>query len=201
MIVKVKEPLHDECAYLQPGQILYTYLHLAASRELTHVLLEKEIIGIAYETIQLPNGSLPLLIPMSEIVGRIAVQVGASYPEKEKGGRGVLLGGVPGVAPGNGVILGAGSVGVNAAKIAIGMGARVTLLDINLQRLRYMDDIFGTRITTLYANYQTIEASVTEADLLIGAVLIGGARAPILVGRSLVGSMKPGAVVVDVAVE
>lgn len=201
MIVKVKEPLPDEYTYLKQGQILYTYLHLAPSRELTQVLLEKEVIGIAYETIQLPNGSLPLLIPMSEIAGRMAVQVGASYLEKGKGGRGVLLGGVPGVVPGNVVILGAGTVGINAAKIAIGMGAHVTLLDINLERLRYVDDIFGARITTLFSNQHTIEGSVIEADLLIGAVLIAGAKAPVLVDRDLVGRMKPGAVIVDVAVD
>lgn len=201
MIIKVKEPLQKEYIYLKQGQILYTYLHLAPSRELTQVLLEKEIIGIAYETIQLPNGSLPLLIPMSEIAGRMAVQVGASYLEKGKGGRGVLLGGVPGVSPGSVVILGAGTVGFNAAKIAIGMGARVIVLDVNLERLRYMDDIFGARITTLYSNQHTIEGSVVEADLLIGAVLIAGARAPVLVDRSLVARMKPGAVIVDVAVD
>ncbi len=201
MIVKVKEPLQKEYGYLKPGQILYTYLHLAASRELTLALMEKEVIGIAYETMQLPNGSLPLLIPMSEIAGRMAIQVGASYLEKGKGGRGVLLGGVPGVAPGNVVILGAGTVGMNAAKIAIGMGARVTVLDINLVRLWYMDDIFGSMVTTLYPDHHTIEASVVEADLLIGAVLIPGARAPILVDRRLVARMKPGSVVVDVSVD
>jgi len=201
MIVKVKEPLQKEYEYLQPGQILYTYLHLAPSRELTLALLEKKVIGIAYETMQLPNGSLPLLIPMSEIAGRMAIQVGASYLEKGKGGRGVLLGGVPGVAPGNVVILGAGTVGMNAAKIAIGMGARVIVLDINLERLRYIDDIFGSMVTTLYPDHHTIETSVIEADLLIGAVLIPGARAPILVDRSLVARMKPGSVVVDVSVD
>ncbi|MEI9479938.1 MAG: alanine dehydrogenase [Deltaproteobacteria bacterium] len=201
MVVKVKEPLKNEYKFLKPGQILYTYLHLAPSRELTLALLEKEVIGIAYETMQLPNGSLPLLVPMSEIAGRMAIQVGASYLEKEKGGRGVLLGGVPGVARGNVVILGAGTVGINAAKIAVGMGANVTVVDINLERLRYMDDIFGARITTLYSDQHTIEASVVKADLLIGAVLIAGARAPILVDRSLVARMKPGAVVVDVSVD
>jgi len=201
MIVKVKEPLQEEYRHLKQGQILYTYLHLAPSRELTLALLEKEVIGIAYETIQLPNGSLPLLIPMSEIAGRMSIQVGASCLEKEKGGRGVLLGGVPGVAPGNIVILGGGTVGMNAAKIAIGMGARVTMLDTNLERLRYMDDIFGVKITTLYSDQHTIEASVLQADLVIGAVLIPGARAPILVDRALVRRMKPGAVVVDVSVD
>jgi alanine dehydrogenase len=201
MIVKVKEPLREEYHYLKPGQILYTYLHLAPSMELTLALLEKEVIGIAYETMQLADGSLPLLIPMSEIAGKMAIQVGASYLEKEKGGIGVLLGGVPGVAPGRVVILGAGTVGINAAKIAAGMGARVTVLDVNLERLRYVDDIFRGRVTTLYSDEHTIETSVVDADLLIGAVLIAGARTPILVDRSLVARMKPGTVIVDVAVD
>jgi alanine dehydrogenase len=201
MIMKVKEPLPEEYGFFKPGQILYTYLHLAPARELTLALLEREIIGIAYETIQLPDGSLPLLVPMSEIAGRMAIQVGASCLEKERGGRGVLLGGVPGVAPGKVVILGAGTVGVNAAKIALGMGARVTILDVNLKRLRYLDDIFGPRITTIFSDQHTIEKSVIEADLVVGAVLIPGARAPILVGRDLICRMKTGAVIVDVAVD
>jgi len=201
MIIKVKEPLEEEYRLLKPGQILYTYLHLASSKELTLALLERKIIGIAYETIQLSNGSLPLLIPMSEIAGRMAIQIGASCLEKEKGGSGILLGGVPGVRPGSVVIIGAGTVGINAAKIAIGMGAKVTILDVNLDRLRYLDDIFGARVTTLFSDQQTIEESSVEADLLIGAVLLPGARAPILVNRNLVSRMKPGSVIVDVAVD
>ncbi len=201
MIIKVKEPLSVEYELLRPGQILYTYLHLAPAKELTQALLDRKIIGIAYETMKLPDGSLPLLIPMSEIAGRMAIQVGAAQLEKQKGGRGVLLGGVPGVAPGNIVILGAGIVGINAAKIAVGMGARVTILDMNIARLRYFDDIFGARITTLFSDQHTIETSVMEADLLIGAVLIAGARTPILVDRPLVSRMKTGAVIVDVAVD
>jgi len=201
MIMKVKEPLPEEYGLLKPGQILYTYLHLAPSQELTSALLERGIIGIAYETVQLPDRSLPLLIPMSEIAGRMAIQVGASLLEKGKGGRGVLLAGVPGVAPGNVVILGAGTVGINAAKIAMGMGAKVIILDINLEQLRYLDDIFGARIITLFSDQHTIEKSVTEADLVVGAVLIPGAKAPILVDRNLVSRMKTGAVIVDVAVD
>jgi len=201
MIMKIKEPLPEEFGLLKPGQILYTYLHLAPNKELTLALLERKIIGIAYETVQLTDGSLPLLIPMSEIAGRMAIQVGASLLEKGKGGRGVLLAGVPGVAPGNVVILGAGTVGINAAKIAMGMGAKVTIFDVNIERLRYLDDIFGARIITLFPDQHTIEKSVTEADLVVGAVLIPGARAPILVDRSLVSRMKTGAVIVDVAVD
>jgi alanine dehydrogenase len=201
IIIKVKEPLKGEYDLLRPNQILYTFLHLAAARDLTLALLGKEIIGIAYETIQFLDGSLPLLIPMSEIAGRMAVQVGASFLEKEKGGRGVLLAGVPGVAPANVTILGAGTVGINAAKIAIGMGARVNILDINMERLRYLDDIFGARVTTLFSNEENIEKTVLDADLLVGAVLNPGARAPILVNRALVSRMKTGAVIVDVAVD
>jgi alanine dehydrogenase len=201
LIVKVKEPLDEEYDLLKPHQILYTFLHLAAARDLTLALLEKEVIGIAYETIQFPDASLPLLIPMSEIAGRMAVQVGASLLEKEKGGRGVLLAGVPGVAPANVTILGAGTVGINAAKIAIGMGARVNILDINMERLRYLDDIFGARVTTLFSNEENIEKTALDADLVVGAVLNPGARAPILVNRALVSRMKTGAVIVDVAVD
>lgn len=201
MIIKVKEPLPAEYKFFKPAQILFTYLHLAPSKELTTALLEREIIGIAYETIQLPNGTLPLLIPMSEIAGRMAIQVGASCLEKERGGRGVLLGGVPGVSPGKVVILGAGTVGMNAAKIAVGMGAKVTIFDINLERLRYIDDIFGAKIVTLFSDQQTIEKLVVDADLIIGSVLIPGGRAPMLIDRNLVSRMKTGAVIVDVAVD
>ena len=201
MIIKVKEPLPEEYPLLKEGQILYTYLHLAAARDLTLALLKRKVIGIAYETMKLHDGSLPLLIPMSEVAGRMSIQVGAACLEKERGGRGILLAGVPGVAPGNVVILGGGTVGINAAKIAVGMGAKVTILDISLDRLRYIDDIFGAQITTLYSDYHTVEASVKDADLVVGAVLIAGARTPVLVDRSMIGSMKRGSVIVDVAVD
>jgi alanine dehydrogenase len=201
MIIKVKEPLPEEYPLLKEGQILYTYLHLAAAKELTFALLERKIIGIAYETMKLRDGSLPLLVPMSEIAGRMSIQVGATYLEKERGGRGILLAGVPGVSAGSVVILGGGTVGINAAKIALGMGAKVKILDINLERLRYIDDIFGARITTLYSDYHSVEASIKEADLVIGAVLIAGARAPILVDKSMIRKMMVGSVIVDVAVD
>lgn len=201
MIMKVKEPLPEEYELLHDGQILYTYLHLAPAPELTRSLLDRKIIGIAYETIQLEDGSLPLLTPMSEIAGRMSIQVGAYHLQKEHGGRGVLLGGVPGVAPGNVAILGGGTVGTNAAKIAVGIGAKVTILDINLERLRYLDDIFGSKIVTLMSDSHNIEEAVTNADLVIGAVLIPGARAPMLVSRQILSGMKKGAVIVDVAVD
>ena len=201
MIIKVKEPLPEEYGLLKEGQILYTFLHLAPAPELTQALLESKVIGIAYETIQLDDGSLPLLTPMSEIAGRMSIQVGAYYLQKERGGRGVLLGGVPGVAPGKVVIIGGGTVGTNAAKRAIGVGARVTILDVNLERLRYLDDVFGSRIVTLMSNGQNIEEEVASADLVIGAVLIPGARAPRLVSREMVSRMSRGAVIVDVAVD
>ncbi len=201
MIMKVKEPLPEEYELLHEGQILYTYLHLAPAPELTRALLERKVIGIAYETIQLEDGSLPLLTPMSEIAGRMSIQVGAFHLQKEHGGRGVLLGGVPGVAPGNVAILGGGTVGTNAAKMAVGIGAKVSILDINLERLRYLDDIFGSKIVTLMSDSHNIEEMVTQADLIIGAVLIPGARAPRLVSRQMLSMMKKGAVIVDVAVD
>ena len=201
MVMKVKEPLPAEIPLLREGQILFAYLHLAPAPELTRGLLERKIIGVAYETIQLPDGSLPLLTPMSVVAGRMAVQVGAHYLEKGFGGRGVLLGGVPGVARGNVAIIGAGTVGASAAKIAVGLGAYVTILDNNAQRLSYLDDIFGTRINTLMSNHDNIALSVRDAHLVIGAVLIPGARAPKLVTREMIGSMKPGTVVVDVSVD
>lgn len=201
MVVKVKEPVSPEFDYMREGQILYTFLHLAADRNLAERLLEKKVIGIAYETVRGPGHSLPLLVPMSEIAGRMAVQEGAKYLEKANGGRGVLLGGVPGVAPARVSIIGGGVVGANAAKIAIGMGARVKLLDKSLERLRYLDDIFGGRLETIYANPLTIRAAAREADLLIGAVLIPGAKAPRLVTRQMVAEMKQGAVIVDVSVD
>jgi len=201
MIIKVKEPLPEEFDFFQQGQILFTYLHLAANKELTDALLAKKVVGIAYETIQLPDGSLPCLTPMSEIAGRLSVQEGAKYLEKPFGGRGVLLGGIPGVARGRVAILGGGVVGLNAAKIAIGMGADVTLLDISAKRLAYLDDIFGVKLQTLHSNRNTIANCLKQSDLVIGAVLIPGAKAPNLVTRKMLSTMKPGAVLVDVAVD
>jgi alanine dehydrogenase len=201
MIVKVKEPLSSEYKLLKKEHILFTYLHLAASKELTDSLLDIGLVGIAYETIQLPNGSLPLLTPMSEIAGRMAVQIGAQYLEKNNGGRGVLLGGIPGVNPGNVVIVGGGVTGTQAAKIALGMGAQVTILDTNLDRLRQLEDILSGRLLTLSSNIENIERCVEEADLLIGAVLIAGAKAPTLVTKSMVSQMKKGSVIVDISVD
>lgn len=201
MIVKVKEPLPAEYELMQPGQILYTYLHLAASRELTDILLERRINSVAYETIETDAGALPCLKPMSEIAGRLSIQEGAKYLEKTFGGRGVLLGGVPGVPRGKISIIGGGIVGTNACKIAVGMGADVTILDISHDRLSYLDDIFSTHITTLYSTDSNIEKVVAESDVVIGAVLIPGARAPKLVTCDHLKLMKRGAVVVDVAVD
>lgn len=201
MIIKVKEPLPAEYPLLREGQILYAYLHLAPAPELTQALLDRKVIGVAYETIQLPDGSLPLLTPMSVVAGRMAIQIGAHYLEKGFGGRGVLLGGVPGVARGKVTILGAGTVGTNAAKIAIGLGAYVTILDNNPRRLTYLDDIFGTRINTLMSNYYNISESIRESHVVIGGVLIAGAKAPKLVTREMIGTMKKGTVVVDVSVD
>jgi len=201
LVVKVKEPLPQEYKYLRPGLLLFTYLHLAASRELTEAMLASGVTGIAYETVQLADGSLPLLVPMSEVAGRMATQVGAYYLEKPMGGRGILLGGVPGVAPASVVILGGGTVGTNAAKIALGMGAQVYVLDINHQRLQYLDDVFGGRLITLTSTEANIKKAVQFADLLIGAVLIPGAKAPKLVTREMVATMKEGSVIVDVAVD
>lgn len=201
MIIKVKEPLAPEFPLFKKGQILFTYLHLAPEPELTKMLMEKEVVSIAYETVQLDDGSLPLLTPMSEVAGRMATQIGAHHLEKAYGGRGVLLGGVPGVPPAEVVIIGGGVVGTNAAKIAVGMGARVTILDINADRLRYLDDIFNGRLVTLMSNSYNIASAVAKADLLIGAVLVIGARAPRLVTEDMVKNMKPGAVIVDVAID
>jgi len=201
MIMKVKEPLPPEYPLFKEGQILFTYLHLAPEPELTRALMEKKVVGIAYETIQLPNGSLPLLTPMSEVAGRMAVQIGARFLEKPQGGRGMLLGGVPGVPPAEVVILGGGVVGTNAAKMAMGMGAHVTILDKSADRLKYLDDVFFGRITTVMSNSYNIAEAVKKADLLIGAVLIPGARAPKLVTEEMVKSMKPGSVIVDVAID
>lgn len=201
MVVKVKEPLPAEYGLLRPDQILFTYLHLAAEPDLTRALIDQRVSAVAYETVQLPDRSLPLLTPMSEIAGRMAVQVGAHFLERPHGGRGVLLGGVPGVPPGDVVILGGGVVGTNAAKMALGLGARVAILDVNTERLRELDDLFRGQVVTLMSNQANIAAAVKRADLLIGAVLIPGARAPHLVSESLVASMKPGAVIVDVAID
>lgn len=201
MIMKVKEPLPAEYGYFRKGLILFTYLHLAPEPELTAALLEKEVVGIAYETIQLPDRSLPLLTPMSEVAGRMAVQIGAQFLEKPWGGKGVLLGGVPGVLPGEVVIVGGGIVGTNAAKMAMGLGANVTIIDKSEVRLRQLDDIFGGRVNTLMSNSYNIEAMVKKADLLIGAVLIPGAAAPKLVKEYMVQQMTPGSVIVDVAID
>ncbi|HEY6967643.1 MAG TPA: alanine dehydrogenase [Candidatus Angelobacter sp.] len=201
MVVKVKEPIEKEHQYFREGLVLFTYLHLAPLPDLTEMLLKKKVTGIAYETIRDRNNTLPLLTPMSEVAGRMSVQVGASYLEKERGGRGVLLGGVPGVPPAQVTIIGAGIVGTNAAKIALGMGAIVTLIDLNLNRLREIDDIFNGRVYTLASNYYSISKSCAHADLVIGAVLIPGAAAPKLVTRQMVSKMKQGAVIVDVAID
>ncbi len=201
MVVKVKEPIAQEVQYFRDNLVLFTYLHLAPIPELTEQLLKKKVTGIAYETVTDKSGSLPLLTPMSEVAGRMSIQVGASYLEHEKGGRGVLLGGVPGVPPGKVVIIGGGIVGINAAKIAAGMGADVTIIDINLNRLRELDDIFGGRLRTVASNSYWIAKAAAEADLLIGGVLIPGAAAPKLVTREMVRHMKKGAVIVDVAID
>ena len=201
MIVKVKEPLPAEIPFLKENQTVFTYFHLAPDKELTDALLRAKIIGIAYETVQLPNGALPLLSPMSEIAGRMAVQVGAFLLERTNGGRGVLLGGVSGVEKGKVVIVGGGNVGASAAKIALGMGAQVTVLDLSGPRLAYLDDIFGSRLQTLMSNSYNIEAAVKDADLVIGAVLVPGSRTPKLVKEYMVKQMKPGAVLVDVAID
>ena len=201
MIVKVKEPIKAEYEMLREGQILFTYLHLAPAPQLTQALLRRKVTGVAYETIRLSNGALPLLTPMSEVAGRMAIHVGAYYLQKPNGGRGELLGGVPGVPPANVVIIGGGVVGINATKMAIGLGARVTIIDRDAERLRYLDDIFFSRIETLMSNTYNIRDSLTRADLLIGAVLIVGAEAPKLVTRQMISTMKKGAVVVDVAVD
>jgi alanine dehydrogenase len=201
LVVKVKEPQSSEYDHLRPGLILFTYLHLAPLPELTNRMLEAKVNGVAYETIHDVDGSLPLLTPMSEVAGRMSVQVGAQYLEAPNGGRGVLLGGVPGVAPANCVIIGGGVVGTNAAKIALGMGAHVAIIDRNLNRLRQLDDIFGGQVVTLASNSWTIRENLKTADLVVGAVLIPGASAPKLVRREMIGKMKRGAVVVDVAID
>jgi alanine dehydrogenase len=201
MVVKVKEPIEAEYVYFREGLVLFTYLHLAPLPALTDKLLESKVIGIAYETVRDRQGTLPLLMPMSEVAGRMSVQVGASYLEKERGGRGILLGGVPGVPPAHVTILGGGIVGTNAARVALGFGAKVTLIDVNLNRLRELDDIFGGRLYTLASNSYNIAQATREADLVIGGVLIPGATAPKIVTRAMVSEMKKGAVIVDVAID
>ena len=200
MVVKVKEPLEKEYELMRPGQILYAYLHLAAEPKLTKALIEKQVSGVAYETVQVGR-SLPLLKPMSEVAGRMSIQVGAWCLEKQQGGKGMLLGGVVGVQKANVVILGAGVVGSNAAKMALGLGAQVTLIDTNLERLEYLEDIFGGRVQTLYSNAHNIAESVAQADLVVGGVLIAGAKAPKLVTKEMVCSMSKGSVIVDTAVD
>lgn len=201
LVVKVKEPIEPEYGFLRADQILFTYLHLAADRALTDVLLESGVTAIAYETVQTQEGKLPLLMPMSEVAGRMATQVGAAFLERNRGGRGVLLGGVPGVAPADVTILGGGTVGANAAKVALGMGAQVCVLDIHHDRLQYLDDIFRGRLQTRASNEYNIERAVFEADLVIGAVLIPGGRAPWLVTKEMLSHMRDGSVIVDVAVD
>lgn len=201
MVVKVKEPLPPEYPLLRQGQVLFTYLHLAPAPELTRALVDSGCIAIAYETVELADGSLPLLAPMSEVAGRLSIQVGAENLVKHRGGRGVLLGGVPGAKPGKVLIIGAGVVGTNAAKMAAGLGARVTILDTNLQRLRYLDDIFRGTVTVLYSNEWVVRQEIQDADLVVGAVLIAGARAPRVITRDMLSTMYEGSVIVDVAVD
>lgn len=201
MILKVKEPLESEYNLITEKHVLFTYFHYAANRELTEAMVKSKAVTIAYETVQKADGSLPLLIPMSEVAGRMSVQVGAQYLEKMNGGRGILLGGVPGVAPANVVVIGAGIVGTNAAVIAAGMGADVIILDIDLQRLRYLDDVMPKNVKTVVSNPYSIRKYLSHADLTVGAVLIPGAKAPKLITRDMLKIMKPGSVIVDVAVD
>lgn len=201
MVMKVKEPLPSEYKYFREGLILFTYLHLAAEPELTDVLLEKKVTAIAYETVQLSNHSLPLLTPMSEVAGRMAAQIGAQYLEKVKGGKGILLSGVPGVKRAKVTVIGGGVAGTNAARIAIGLGANVTIIDLSPDRLRKLDDIFGKEVTTLMSNPYNIQEAIKESDLVIGAVLIPGAKAPKLVTEEMVEAMSPGSVIVDIAID
>ncbi len=201
MIVKVKEPVGPEYERMRPGQILYTYLHLAPEPHLTDVLLAKKVTGIAYETVTDAHGHLPLLMPMSEVAGRLAIQVGAYFLQRPNGGRGVLLGGVPSVPPADVVIIGGGVVGINAAKMALGLGAHVTILETNLDRMRYLDDIFGGRVTTIASNRHNVEILTGRADILVGGVLVPGHSAPKIVTRDMLAGMKNGSVIVDVAVD
>jgi len=201
MILKVKEPIAPEWPRMRQGQVIFTYFHFAASEELTRAVVESGSVAIAYETVELPSGELPLLTPMSEVAGRMAVQEGAKYLEKPQGGLGVLLGGVPGVLPGKVLILGGGVVGTNAAKMAAGLGARVAIMDIDLERLRYLSDVMPANVDLLFSTRYAIRKQIEDADLVIGAVLIPGAKAPSLITREDLGNMRPGAVIVDVAVD
>ncbi len=201
MIMKVKEPLKPEYDLIREGQVLFTYFHFAASRELTDAMIKSKATCIAYETVEKADGTLPLLIPMSEVAGRMAVQEGAKYLEKYFGGRGILLGGIPGVRPAHVVILGGGIVGTNAAKMAAGMGANVTILDIDLDRMRYLDDVMPKNVATIKSSPYTVRESISTADLVIGAVLIAGAKAPNLITKDMLKIMRPGTVIVDVAVD
>lgn len=201
MILKVKEPLPSEYNLLKPGQILFTYLHLASDKKMTEALLEANIIGIAYETVQLPNGFLPLLTPMSEIAGRMSVQIGAHFLEKPHGGKGVLLSGAPGVLPAKVTVVGGGNVGANAARIAAGLGADVTIVELSPTRLRALEDLFNDRVKTLMSNPYNVKKAVSESDLVIGAVLVPGAKAPTVVTEDMVKEMQPGSVIVDVAID
>jgi alanine dehydrogenase len=201
MVMHVKEPLPSEYEMIREGQIVFTYLHLAAAEELTHALIKSKSICIAYETIQKPDYSLPLLTPMSEVAGRMAIQQGAKYLEMAQGGHGVLLGGVPGVDPGNVVVIGGGIVGVNAAKMACGLGAKVYILDMNLDRLRYLSDVMPANCFNLFSSPATLRELIANADVVVGAVLIPGAKAPKLITREMLKTMKPGSVLVDVAID
>ncbi|TCW56479.1 L-alanine dehydrogenase [Bacillus thuringiensis] len=201
MVMKVKEPVASEYGYFREGLILFTYLHLAPEPELTKALIDKKVVSIAYETVQLDNRSLPLLAPMSEVAGRMSAQIGAQFLEKNKGGKGILLAGVPGVKRGKVTIIGGGQAGTNAAKIAVGLGADVTIIDLSAERLRQLDDIFGNQVKTLMSNPYNIAEAVKESDLVIGAVLIPGAKAPKLVTEEMIQSMEPGSVVVDIAID
>ncbi|MED3393855.1 alanine dehydrogenase [Bacillus wiedmannii] len=201
MVMKVKEPVASEYGYFREGLILFTYLHLAPEPELTKALIDNKVVSIAYETVQLDNRSLPLLAPMSEVAGRMAAQIGAQFLEKNKGGKGILLAGVPGVKRGKVTIIGGGQAGTNAAKIAVGLGADVTIIDLSAERLRQLDDIFGNQVKTLMSNPYNIAEAVKESDLVIGAVLIPGAKAPKLVTEEMIQSMEPGSVVVDIAID
>ncbi|PID20340.1 alanine dehydrogenase [Sporosarcina sp. P3] len=201
MVLKVKEPAESEYQYFREGLILFAYLHLAPELKLTQALLDKKVTAIAYETVQLPSGGLPLLAPMSEVAGRMATQIGAQYLEKTKGGKGILLAGVPGVSRGKITIIGGGQAGTNAARVAIGIGAHVTILDLSVERVRQLDEIFGEHIQTLVSNPFNIAKAVKDADLVIGCVLIPGAKAPTLVTEEMVKSMSPGSVVIDIAID
>ncbi|PGA07017.1 alanine dehydrogenase [Bacillus toyonensis] len=201
MVMKVKEPVTSEYGNFREGLILFTYLHLAPEPELTKALIDNKVVSIAYETVQLDNRSLPLLAPMSEVAGRMSAQIGAQFLEKNKGGKGILLAGVPGVKRGKVTVIGGGQAGTNAAKIAVGLGADVTIIDLSAERLRQLDDIFGNQVKTLMSNPYNIAEAVRESDLVIGAVLIPGAKAPKLVTEEMIQSMEPGSVVVDIAID